>query len=624
MESENSKALLESAEEAVVKGNFSIAKKILSDLLPRAVKSYSETLRFSKLAGKLLKSDSRNTLRLKPVKFALLSSSTTAFLEPLLSYFALLKSMSPTLMVGNYGNWRQDILSPDSWLSGFAPDFIFIILNYRDFPIPVQVFDPERTAVGISGEIESFWIRLRKALPKAIIVQSDFDSPYDDSGALLTPKYGGRGDVYRRVSSELYRLSAQSVGVEILPVSELRARCGARIWEDARMWFHARQHPSMDALPVLAEYMVRIASAKLIPPKKVCVLDLDNTLWGGIIGEDGLHGIELGPPSARGEAFAAFQAYLKELKDRGILLCVCSKNNEDDAVLPFEKHDAMVLKKEDFICFSANWKPKSESILKMASDLNLGLDSFVFIDDNPAEVAEVKSLLPQVESLLLPDDPADFVSFLSRKKLFDVLDVSQDDAKKSLMYKQNIERERARAEYSNVDDFLKSLNMQCVCSGIDSANIARVSQLILKTNQFNLTTRRETERQIGEFASNTANYAKCFRLTDKFGDNGVVGVALASVPPNSGVLEIDSFLLSCRVLGRGLEDLMLGDICRFASEHGYGQVRGIYRQTSKNSQVSDFYPKHGFVLEGSSDSEIFYTANPKLIRIKTNIELVSK
>ncbi len=624
MESKDDEALSKSASDAIARGDFFAAREFFLNSLTSVLNNYSAALKFSRLASRLINSDSHNTLRLRPVKLAILSSTTTAFLEPILPYFALLKSMSVTLRSGDYGNWRQDMLNPDSWLGDFDPDFILINLNYRDFPIPMQVQDPDSVAAEISAEIASYWGTLKRFCPKAVILQSDIDSPYDDSGALMTFKYGGRGDVYRRVCSELCRTSAQSGGVEILPISELRAEFGARRWEDARMWFHAKQHPNTEALPLLAEYVARVISAKLSAPKKVCVLDLDNTLWGGVIGEDGLSGIELGSPGARGEAFVAFQSYLKELKDRGILLCVCSKNNETDALLPFEQHDAAVLKKDDFVCFSANWKPKSESILKMASDLNLGLDSFVFIDDNPAEIAEVKSSIPQVEALLLPEDPADFISFLSEKKLFDTLYISKDDIERTLSYKQNLDRIRAHAECKNIDDFLKSLDMKCICSGINSANIARVSQLILKTNQFNLTTRRETQSQIESFASNQDNYAKCFRLTDKFGDNGIVGVALASAASNAEILEINSFLLSCRVLGRGLEDLMLGDICRFASERGFKRVRGIYRQTPKNSQTSDFYPKHGFILERSSDSDQSFLATPDLIRVKTYIELFSK
>jgi len=589
----NEKETASRAKTLAASGDFSGALAALKSLRGAAAADYNFALKLSKTAAKLAASDAENSLSLKKIKIALLSSSTTAFLEPLLKYFCLVSGIDADVRSGDFGNWRQDIISPDSWLKAFDPDFAIVCVNYRDAALPAISKDPEACAKKAAEEFSSLWGTLKLRAPRAAIVQNAFDFPLSDSAALLSGTPCGRRGMLERINLELAK-KAEAAGVAIADIPELRARCGAARWEDARLWFHAKQHPSADALAMLADEYARIVAAKLFAPKKVFALDLDNTLWGGIIGEDGVGGIELGAPNARGEAFAAFQKYLKELKERGIILAVCSKNNPDDALLPFEKHPSCVLKREDFASFKANWKPKSENIADIARELNLGLDSIVFADDNPAEIREVSSALPQVECLLLPEDASDFVRFVDSQRLFDALSLSDDDLRRAETYRQNAAREEARASFGNMDDFLKSLEMKCAAREICADNIARAVQLLGKTNQFNLTTRRETDAQVRDIAAGSKNYARCFSLSDKFGDNGVVAVALATSGGGEKTLCIDSFVMSCRVIGRGFEGYILADIIDFARKSGAERVRGVYRPTKKNVQTKDFYGKFGF------------------------------
>ncbi len=614
--------LLEQAKLALKGGDLSRALEVLKKIDIASLSDYSFALKLSKFAKKLLGANIENSLKLRKIKIAILSSSTTNFLEPLFSYFGAINNFDISVKTGDFGNWRQDILNKTSWVYSFAPDFIVILSNYRDLNLPIFCACPDDFCATLSAEISAYWERIIKNCPNAVVIQSDFDSTLADSTSLLAYKVGGRFDTTRRLNKMLSERSLEFGGsVEILPQSEIRSLVGASAWEDSRMWFHAKQHPSLNALPSVVDSIVRIGKSKLVASKKVCVVDLDNTLWGGVIGEDGIGGIELGSPSARGEAFVAFQKYLKELKSRGVLLCVCSKNNERDALLPFEQHDAMVLKRDDFVCFSANWQPKSASISKMAIELNLGLDSFVFVDDNPAEIGEVSVALPDVETFLLPDDPADFAIAFSDKRYFDTLSFSNDDLARSEMYKQNLARAQAKVQAGdNIEDYLKSLEMKSFSSVVNDTNLARVAQLLNKTNQFNLATKRASEAEVDEYSANPKNYAKCFRLMDKFGDNGIVGVVMAS--PNGDTLNIDSFLMSCRVIGRGMENVMLNDVCAFAKAQGFSKVRGVYIATPKNSQTSNFYLSNGFSLE-SVDSSVnvkTFVANPKDIAIATFIK----
>lgn len=590
MTADEAKQALANAKELAAAGDFPGALKLLSHCAGYGERDAAFCNKLAKAAAKL-----SGKCGLRPLKTALLSSSTTVFLEPLLKYFLLCRGVDADVRPCDFGAWRGDILDESSWISEYKPDAALIVLNWRDAAIGSVC--AEADAERVAGEIASLWRTLSGRLKSAAIFQTGFDMPKFDAGGFLAhASEASQTQTLRKINSLLLSKAA-AAGVVFIDAALLQARAGLCAWEDARIWLRAKQHPSLEALPMLASGLARAVSAKFLPPKKVCVLDLDNTLWGGVISEDGLDGIRLGSPDPVGEAFEAFQGYLRGLKDRGVLLAVCSKNDEPDALLPFEKHRASRLKRDDFAGFKANWERKPANIKALASELNLGLDSFVFVDDNPAEIAEVSSVLPQVECLLLPQDPADFIEAVDSRGFFDAVSLSADDLSRTRSYAENAMRESAKASAGSLDDYLESLQMECVIEGVEGANISRAEQLLGKTNQFNATARRHSAEVIKEFAGSPRAFAKTFRLSDKFGDFGIVGVVLAS--EIGGALEIDSFAVSCRAMGRGFENLMLARTVAAAKEMGLSRVRGVYVPTPKNSQMADFFARNGFAEAGA-------------------------
>ncbi len=331
-------------------------------------------------------------------------------------------------------------------------------------------------------------------------------------------------------------------------------------------------------------------------------------MWGGVIGEDGLEGIRLGPPSAAGEAHQSLQQYALDLKTRGILLAVCSKNNEEDARLPFLRHDAMVLDLDDLAIFRANWKDKPANLREMATTLALGIDSFVFLDDNPVERGLVRQELPEIAVPELGPDPATFLTTLDRGLYFEAWTLSEEDLKRHTSYRSNVLRTELATSAASIEEYLHKLSMEAEIGPIDDSVLARVVQLIGKTNQFNLTTRRYSEQQIRRMMTSADYWTQYFRLKDRFGDNGLIGVMLAHrVPVEVPTWEIDTWLMSCRVIGRQMEEFMLQTLAEAAQAAQIRAIRGVYVPTGKNGMVADLYPKLGFIqLPESPKGESHY------------------
>jgi len=339
-----------------------------------------------------------------------------------------------------------------------------------------------------------------------------------------------------------------------------------------------------------------------------------------VIGDDGLDGIEIGDTSPRGEAFKAFQQYLLTLTQRGVLLAVCSKNDHDKAVEPFEKHPEMVLRMKDFVCFKANWQPKSENIRQIARDLNLGLDSLVFIDDNPAEIEIVKQFVPEVNAVLLGPDPSEYAAVLQDARFFEPKNLTPEDLERVSQYKQEAERQEMLASVTDMDAYLQSLAMEGVMREFRPVDVARISQLINKSNQFNLTTRRRTEAEVHAVMADPSCFHFTVRLTDRFGDYGLICVVVCRVDGEEA--EIDTWLMSCRVLKRQVEEEVLNQIVRLARQRGCARVRGTYRPTAKNGMVRNHYPNLGFTpaLEAEDRLEFVldtrsYESRPTRIRV---------
>ena len=541
----------------------------------------------------------------RKIRLAVLSSTTAELLAPLIRLFCFRERIDAELYIGPYGGFRQEILDPASRLYEFSPDIVLIATNWRDANLPAFSEDSEAQVTRVIEEYRHLWQTLLIRKPCRIILHN-FDLPGVDS-------YGHLGAVLRggltQMISEINRrlLEEAPFSVTILDLERVSAIHGKRRWYDARYWYSVKQYPCSDALPELVNQQVALIRAALGLTKKVLALDLDNTLWGGVIGEDGLNGIVLGPPSGRGEAFQAFQRYILELKERGILLAVCSKNNLEDAQLPFLKHDATVLRLEDFAIFRANWLDKPANLRETAQKLNLGLDSFVFLDDNPVERALVRGQLPEVAVPELGEDPATFIEVLERGLYFESLTLSQEDRDRHESYRGNVLREEMRAATGSFEDFLRGLSMEAATGPFNENVLSRAVQLIGKTNQFNLTARRYSEETVRRMMASEESWTQYFKLRDRFGDYGLIGLIIAHSPPDlSATWEIDTWLMSCRVIGRGMERFMMRVLVEAARAKPVRFIKGIFVPTQKNVMVAGFYPQLGFrEMESSGEGKAF-------------------
>jgi FkbH-like protein len=357
------------------------------------------------------------------------------------------------------------------------------------------------------------------------------------------------------------------------------------------MWTIAKAPCALEHLPHLVQALVDLIAAQRGAAVKCLVLDLDNTLWGGIIGDDGLEGIRLGH-LGDGEAFSAFQAFLKQLQQRGILLAVCSKNERETALLPFQRHPEMVLREDDIAVFVANWENKADNIRAIAARLNIGLDSIVFIDDNPFERNLVRDLVPEVIVPEMPVDPADYVRALCARNLFETASYSALDSTRTQLYRQRAASDAIRATFSSVEDYLRSLEMVVTVGRFDAFHLPRIIQLLQRSNQYNLTTRRYGQAQCEAFMCDDARVAFFLTLKDKLTDHGLIAVVI--LEEASSAMHIDTFLMSCRVLQRGVEDFAMNTIAAQARDRGKRFITGEYIPTAKNAMVREFYPRFGY------------------------------
>jgi FkbH-like protein len=538
----------------------------------------------------------------RQARVAVIGSSTTSIIVQVLRALCFRDGVNAEFYEGPYGAYRQEILDRESGLYRFEPGIVFLVTNWRDLQLPPHVEDESAAVDAAVAEHTAAWQTLN-GIAGCHIVQHGFDLPAEESHDELATRPGGRARVIRLINLALAAQAPRYVSV--LDAEAVQAEVGRKQWQSPTVWYTARQHPAAEGVPALAELQMAHVRAVLGLAKKVVVCDLDNTLWGGVIGEDGLAGISLGPGSPAGEAYLALQEYLLELKQRGVLLAVCSKNNPDDARLPFVEHPHTRLRLDDFAAFFANWSDKVENLRGIAAQLALGLDSFVFLDDNPMERAWVRSQLPEVVAVELGPAPFGYVRDLDRGRWFQTVGLSDEDRGRSEMYRQSAAREALRTAYGSLDEFLEQLEMRASAVAITDANIARVTQLVNKTNQFNLTTRRYSESQVAHLAADQAGWARAFHLTDRLGDYGLIGL-LVCVPTAPDSWEIDTWLMSCRVLGRRVEHFMFDRLCEAARAAGIATIVGVYRPTAKNAQVADLFTRLGFRLAGEEPEEMRY------------------
>ncbi|HEY2040543.1 MAG TPA: HAD-IIIC family phosphatase [Edaphobacter sp.] len=526
------------------------------------------------------------------------------------------------LWKGDYDNYISEILDPESELYSFKPDVIFLIPSSQRCVYHGPMTDPQELQRAEATKAATDLLDLCRVVHERsgaeVILANFLPAAEFDPGPFRVRTLGANWSFRKLVNLEL-GLNAPSY-LHICDAEFLATRLGAANCYDPRAWFETKQLYASDFSVEIAREVAGIVTSLHRSSKKVLALDLDNTLWGGVIGDDGMTGIEIGGTHPRGEAFKQFQLAIASLAQRGVILAVCSKNDYKNAAEPFEKHPEMVLRLKDIASFQANWEPKSENLRRIAQELNLGLDSIVFVDDNPAEIEIVKQFVPEIETIWLGPDPAEYASQLLNCRLFEPRSITDDDLKRGEQYQQQAARAQAMNAGTDMEAYLGSLEMHSTISEFTPVDIPRISQLINKSNQFNVTTRRRSEAEVEELLTDQDHYGFSVRLADKFGDNGLISVVIVKVEGQTAI--VDTWLMSCRVLKRQMEDEVVNEMVRLAIERGCTSVVGHYLPTEKNGMVRDLFPRMGFVLvEETAERTSYQLPIQNFVPRKTHIQI---
>ena len=530
----------------------------------------------------------------KELRVAILGGSTTNELVNIIELFLLKQGFSVSFYESEYNKYYEDAIFENETLLNFKPDIIYIHTthhNVTEYPsLAATDEDIETIFDNQILKFKSIWNSLNKY--NCPIIQNNFDLPLNRSlGNLDCYDSHGRSYLLNRLNLNFAREAQKNKSLYINDINHLSALIGLQNWHDKNIWFTAKYAISFEAIPTLANNISGIILSILGKSKKCLVLDLDNTCWGGVIGDDGLNGIKLGNETAAGEAYMVFQSYAKELKQRGVILAVSSKNDHEIAKEAFTHSDS-VLVFEDFISFKANWDPKYLNIEKIANEINIGLDSLVFLDDNAMERNIVESQLPAVSVPNIGDNILNFIDYIERNNYFETVSLSGDDIHRNKFYSGNIERVKQESVFDNYEDFLLSLDMKAEIKSFSSIYTERITQLINKTNQFNLTTNRYKLTEIEEVLLNEKFITLYGKLTDKFGDNGLVSVVIGEIIDD--ICMVDTWLMSCRVLKRDMEFAMFDKLVQECKIRELTKIVGVYKSTSKNNMVSNLYSNLGF------------------------------
>ncbi len=555
------------------------------------------TARVDRTALRLLGRGPPAGLAARPVRLAVLASSTAAHLVAGLRVAALRHEIWLTVYVCGYGQHFQELMDPSSGLHRFRPDAVLFALDAHHllagFRPGDEAADVERRFAALVGQITGAWRRVAETLGAAVLQQTVLPIFPALLGSNEQRLPGSPARVTERLNAAL-RHEADIAGVELVALDTMAARDGLRAWHDPVLWHRAKQETHPGAAHVYGDLVARLLAALQGRARKCLVLDLDNTLWGGVVGDDGLEGIVLGQGHALGEAFAGFQKHVAALACRGVILAVCSKNDEANAWAPFDHHPEMVLKRENIACLVANWSDKAANIRSISERLRIGLNSIVFADDNPFERNFVRRELPMVAVPELPDDVAHYAACLADAGYFEATRLTAEDRTRSEHYQANLAREDGVASATDLDSYLCGLDMEARWGRFDPVTLPRVVQLINKTNQFNLTTRRITEAAAVALLSDPRSLALRFRLIDRYGDNGIIAVVIGRFERDSRDLLLDTWLMSCRVLGRGVERATLEVVAAEAVRLGAERLIGEYRPSDRNGMVQEHYARLGF------------------------------
>ena len=551
---------------------------------------------------------------------AILGGSTTSEIKNMLEIFLLNYGIKPTFYESEYNKYYEDAVFGNEELDNFKPDIIYIHTTNRNIMNYPTIVDDEDTINQMLEteykKLEQIWEKLQEKFG-AVIIQNNFEYPYYRLlGNKDVSDIHGRINFINRLNDKIYSYINNHNNIFINDINYLSSCYGLDKWANQFYWHMYKYALEVPAIPYLAFNIANIIKSIYGKNKKAFVLDLDNTLWGGIVGDDGVENLAIGPEVPSGQVYAEFQEYIKAHKNLGIILNVNSKNEHENAIAGLN-HPAGILKPDDFIIIKANWNPKHMNIKDIAEELNLGADSFVFVDDNPAERHIVEETY---EGIGVPeiDVPENYIRIIDHNGYFEMTNFSKEDIKKNELYKDNAKRSQMMATFENYDDYLKSLKMKAEISSFKPIYLERISQLSNKSNQFNLTTKRYSLADI-EHVANSENYIKIYgKLEDIFGDNGVISVVIGHIKGKE--LHIDLWIMSCRVLKRNMEYAMMDELMRRAKEENITNVYGYYYPTLKNKMVKNFYEDQGFTLISEDDKgNKFYKQDVESYKNKNNV-----
>jgi FkbH-like protein len=549
-------------------------------------------------SGKRLRRQLREAPGLRPLRIAVLGGTTTSEVVDLLETLLLADGFDPTFYQSEYNRYYEDATLDVDRIGAFQPDLVYISTHVKNLThLPTASTSAQELASRVANEMSRYrhiWDSIRGTV-KCQIIQNNFElPPLPSMGNLDGVTSGGHSRFVSEVNRE-FALCAETDGrLVIHDIHGLSARLGLAHWFDWERWFSYKILTTPQASYAIAHSAASVVGAMFGRARKVLVLDLDNTCWGGVIGDDGVDNLQIGRETPVAEAYTAFQQYALSLRDRGVLLAVCSKNDDAIARTGFAHPDS-VLKLEHFSGFKANWEAKHENIKALAAELNLGLDSFVFVDDNPAERAIVQAQLPMVAVPEVGDDVARYPEIIQAGRYFEIVTLSREDLGRADAYAANAARSALESKFANYGEYLDSLSMTAEIADFKPVYFDRIAQLIGKTNQFNLTTRRYTQADVESIASDPNHIGIYGRLSDTFGDNGLISVIIGRRVDET--LELDLWIMSCRVLKRDMELAMLDALVSRCTSLGVARLRGHYIRSPKNAMVSEHYMKLGFAPE---------------------------
>ena len=547
-------------------------------------------------------------------KIAILGGYTTAAVKQIVDLFLLNNGIKASFYESEYNKFYEDAMFENAQLEEFHPDVIYVCTSNRNITrYPSLNDDADALLNNEYKKYEGIWESLKNRY-HCPIIQNNFELPYYRlMGNKEVSDVHGKVNFITRLNLMMDEYAQNNENFYICDINYISADYGLKNWSDP-FYFHMYKYAlNVNAVPYLSFNVANIIKSIFGKNKKGFVLDLDNTLWGGVIGDDGVEGIKVGPEESEGQVYSEFQRYLKEHKQLGIILNIDSKNDYENAIAGL-KHPDSELSEDDFVEIKANWEPKDRNFDEIAKELTLLPESLVFVDDNPAERHIVSE---QLKGVCAPDigSVEHYIEVLDRNGFFEVTTLSKDDLKRNEMYKQNIERSKAEASFSNYKDYLLSLDMTGIIRPFEPMYIERISQLSNKSNQFNLTTHRYTVSEIEEI-SKDENYIPLYgKLIDRFGDNGLVSVLIGHI--KEGICDMDLWIMSCRVLKRDLEYAMMDELVKKCKEKGISKIIGHYYPTAKNNMVKDFYSLQGFTKvsedeKGNTDWEFVISDNYKL------------